>query len=150
MCPEAQCGQEFIYCFDRNLVFLFTSVHRDFFLRLQAKHTWQCCQKCILSVHRIILRTNTFCRRINLFFYLFRNLGHFSAIIPTFWLNRQNCIPRVEMHFEEVFLGRFFCYFWAWSKKIWSFVEEFLAGFSNFILGVHRNFFGNNLFFEEK
>ena len=37
MCPESQCGQEFFYCSDRNLVFLFNSVHRDFFSRLQAK-----------------------------------------------------------------------------------------------------------------
>ena len=34
-----------------------------FFLRLQANHFWQCCQKCIPRVHRKILRKNTFCRR---------------------------------------------------------------------------------------
>ena len=35
-----------------------------------------------------------------------------------------------------------FCYSWAWSKEIWSFFEDFPAGLSNFILRVHRNFWG--------
>ena len=77
-------------------------------------------------------------------------MGHFSTKTPTFWWNRQNCISSVEMYFEEVFLKSFFCYSWAWSKKIWSFVEEIPAGLSNFILGAHRNFLRNNLFFREK
>ena len=53
------------------------------------------------------------------------------------------------MYFEEVFLKSFFCYSWAWSKKIWSFVEEIPSGLSNFILGAHRNFLRDNLFFRE-
>ena len=108
MCPEAQCGQEFIYCIDRNLVFLFTSVHRDFFFAASGKTVLAGCQKCILRVHRIILGKNTFCWKINMLFHQFRTLGHFFANIPSFWLNRQNCIPSVEMHFEEISFKKVF------------------------------------------
>ena len=43
-----------------------------------------------------------------MFFHQFRTLGHFSANIPSFWLNRQNCIPSVEMHFEEISFKKVF------------------------------------------
>ena len=128
LCLEAQFGEKCNYCLDRNLVFFHFRTSR-LFSRLQARQFWQCCQKCILLVHRIILRTNTFCRRINLFFQLFRNLGHFFAIISTYWLNRQNCIPRVEMRFEEVFLERFFVTFGHGAKRFGLLSKYFYKGF---------------------
>ena len=130
----------------KEILFFFTSVHRDFFSRLQAKHFWQCCQKCILRVHRIILRKNTFCRRKNMFFIFF---GLWNIFLPLFqlfgWIvktafQRSKCISRKL--FSKVFLLLL-----GMGQKFWSFVEEFLAGLSIFILRVHGNFLRKNLFF---
>ena len=150
MCPEAQFGEESVYCFERNLVFSSAFVHRDFFCGFRQIIFGSVVKNAFhVSIEKFCGKT-LFAGEKNYFFKHFRILGHFSTKTPTFWWNRQNCISSVEMYFEEVFLKSFFCYSWAWSKKIWSFVEEFPAGLSNFILGAHRNFLRNNLFFAKK
>ena len=150
MCPEAQFGEEFIYCFEINFVF-FSLPYIVTFLRLQAKQFSQRCQNCILRVHWKLLRKITFLQRKIMFLKHFWTPCRFSAIIPIFWRNRQNCIPIVQIAFRgSFFLKKFFCYSWARSKNIWSFVEDFQTGFSNFILRVHRKFLRNNLFFGKK
>ena len=75
-------------------------------------------------------------------FLTFSEFGPFFRHYSNFLAESSKLHSKGRNAFRGSFLGRFFCYFWAWSKKIWSFVEEFLAGFSNFILGVHRNFLG--------
>ena len=145
MCPKAQFGEECIYCFERNLVFLFASVHRDLFCSFRQNIFGTDVKNAFYVSLEYFLPEKSY-----VFLNNFRTLDYFSAIIPTSWRNRQNCIPSVDMRFEDFFKKTFFRYSWAWSKKICSFVAETPAGLSNFILPVHRIFLRKNLFFGKK
>ena len=97
------------------------------FSRLQAKQVWQCCQKCILRVHRMILRKKTFCRRINMFFYQFQTLGHFSAIFATFgWIVK--AAFQVTNAFRGNFLRGFFVTLGHGAKRFGRFSKNFWQG----------------------
>ena len=99
--------------------------------------------KCILRVLWKILRKNCFFHGKNMFFYNFWTLCHFSAIIPTFWGNRQNCTSIVEMHFEEFFLKkRFFVTLGQGAKSFGLLSKNFRQSFQTSFYVSAGNFWG--------
>ena len=126
----------------KEILFFFSAPYIQTFLRLQAKLFWKCCQKWILRVQRKLLGKTTFFRRKCLFF--FNIFGLWSIFLPLFQLFGGNVKTAFQESkcFSRKISENVFCYSWAWSKEIWSFFEDFPAGLSNFILRVHRNFWG--------
>ena len=149
MCPEAQFGEEFIYCFGRNLVFPSASVHRDFFCGFR-QDIFRSVTKNVFYVffekfwEKIGFSRERICFLSFLDFVpFFRHYSNFLGESSKLQFNCRNA-------FRGIFLKKVFCYSWARSKKIWSFLEEFPTGFSNFILRVDRKFLRNNLYFSGK
>ena len=142
MCPEAQFGEEFIYCFERNLVF-FRFRTSKLFLRLHANHFWQSCGNAFYVSFEKFCEKTVFSRERICFFYKFWTLCQFSAIIPTFWGNRQNCTSIVEMHFEEIFFKkRFFVTLGQGAKSFGLLSKNFRQSFQTSFYVSAGNFWG--------
>ena len=82
----------------------FSLAYIEIFLRLQANHFWQCCQKGILRVHRIILRKNTFYRRKKCFFL--NIFGLWALFPPIFQVFGE--IVKTAFHVSKCFSRKFF------------------------------------------
>ena len=119
------------------------------FLQLQAKQFGSDVKNALyVSIENFCGKTLFSVEKIR-FFYHSRILGHFSAIIPYFWRNRQNCIPSVDMHFED-FFKNVFSLFLGMEQKDLVFCRRNSGRVVKLHSAVHRIFLRRNLFFGKK
>ena len=149
--PKTQFGEECFYCFEKkNILFLFASLHREFFQKIFRWNNFVSVAKntCCVSIETFWGKTLFWEKTCSLSVLDF---GPFFCHYSIFLADSSKLHSKSRSAIRRKFFWKgFFCYFWAWSKNNWSFVGKFWAGLPNFMLPVHRNCLRNNLFFGKK